>query len=170
MWWRVSGLSNSSLSTGLGRGFVSLWRRSSSSSASSASSSSASASSSSASASSAASASAASAPKSPPSTPVPPRPSGEKPKLQKHWSEQQKKETLATYYNVPVEQIKRAGQPDANQKHVLIGVSIGFALAAAPFAFKSFRDNEQRVARMRDDSLDDKDAARASRLSAKNAK
>ena len=41
-------------------------------------------------------------------------------------------------------------------------------LAAIPFASKRFRDNEQRVAQMRDDSADAKDAARASRLTTRS--
>jgi len=58
-------------------------------------------------------------------------------------------------------------QPAASQAKVLVGVLVGCAIAAVPFAFKTVRQREQVVAEARDGAYDARDDARNARLSAK---
>eukprot|EP00959_Pyramimonas_sp_CCMP1952_P311151 6511582-Pyramimonas_sp.AAC.1 len=53
---------------------------------------------------------------------------------------------------------KRESFKPASQPRVFAGVVIFMGLAAIPFMFKSVRDRENSVARMRDDSYDNRDA------------
>ena len=52
----------------------------------------------------------------------------------------------------------------ASQLRVALGLTIGLIIAGLPLMNKTVYEREQAVARMRDDSYDAKDAARASRL------
>ncbi len=61
----------------------------------------------------------------------------------------------------------RSGMAAANGTRVALGVAAFAILAALPFTNKKVLDREQSVAKMRDASLDAKDAARDGRLSRK---
>ncbi len=52
----------------------------------------------------------------------------------------------------------------ASRKGVFIGVSAALIIGALPFASKTVREREDKVAAMRDAANDAKDAARDSRL------
>lgn len=46
--------------------------------------------------------------------------------------------------------VRRSDFGTANQKHVVLGTLLCLALSAVPFAFKSVRDKEANVHRMRE--------------------
>lgn len=58
-------------------------------------------------------------------------------------------------------------QPAASQARVFLGVAVGLAIAAIPFAFKEVRGRERAVADARDRAYEGRDDARNARLSAK---
>ncbi|CEF97440.1 unnamed product [Ostreococcus tauri] len=58
-------------------------------------------------------------------------------------------------------------QPAASQARVFVGVAVGLAIAAIPFAFKEVRGRERAVADARDRAYEGRDDARNARLSAK---
>jgi hypothetical protein len=58
----------------------------------------------------------------------------------------------------------------ANQLKVAVGLAIGLTIAGLPLMNKKVYEREQQVAAMRDSSYDEKDQARASRLSRKTHK
>jgi len=57
----------------------------------------------------------------------------------------------------------------ANQFKVAVGLAIGLTIAGLPLMNKKVYEREQQVAQMRDSSYDEKDRARASRMSRRNS-
>lgn len=50
-------------------------------------------------------------------------------------------------------------QPPADQKKVFVGVSLGLAVCAIPFLFKTVRGRELNVANMRDAQYESRDSS-----------